>query len=128
MSEKRFDLHFELAANGRIIMAGADPVMDMPWQKADEFAAALRRMARRGEEYEKANEIIMDNALLQRSGANFGLSDRPEINSETVKEALHNKALRRLLPWREKNVSQGIESIRTRGAVGAPALTKHKPN
>lgn len=128
MSEKRFNLHFELAANGRIIMAGADPVMDMPWQKADEFAAALTRMARRGEEYCKANQIIADNALLQRSGASFGLSDRADINSETVKEALHNRALRRLLPWREKNVAQGIESIRTRGAVGAPALTKHKPN
>ena len=36
--------------------------------------------------------------------------------------------LRRLMPRRQKNVSQGIESIRSRGVVGSPKLTKHKPN
>ena len=128
MSDTQFNLHFEMLANGRIVMAGADPVMDMTWQKADELAAALTRMARRGEEYEKANQIIADNALLQRSGANFGLSDRPDINGETIKEALYNKTLRRLMPWRQKNVSHGIEAIRSRGVVGSPALTKQKPN
>ena len=128
MTEKIFNLHFELSANGRIIMIGADPAMDMAWQKADEIARALTIMARRGEEYEKANAIIMDNALLQRSGAPIGLSDRADIKDETAKEALYNKTLRRLMPWRQKNVSQGIEGIRTRGVVGAPALTKHKPH
>ena len=128
MTEKVFNLHLEMSSNGRVIMVGADPAMDMPWQKADELAAALTRMARQAEEYEKANEIIMDNALLQRSGANFGLSDRADINGETVKEALYNKTLRRLMPWRQKSVSEGVGNIRTRGAVGAPALTKHKPN
>lgn len=127
MSEKQFNLHFEMEANGRIIMVGAEPVMDMPWQKADEFARSLTIMARRAEEFEKRAIITMDNALLQRSGANIGLSDRADINNETVKEALYNNNLRRLQPWRQKNVSAGIESIRSRGSVGAPALTKHKP-
>ena len=128
MSDTQFNLHFELLANGRIVMAGADPAMDMPWQKADELAAALTRMARKAEEYEKANQIIADNALLQRSGANFGLSNDAKINGETIKEALYNKTLRRLMPWRQKNVSQGIESIRSRGVVGSPTLTKHGLN
>ena len=128
MTDKQFNLHFELAANGRILMIGADPAMDMPWQKADDLARALTIMARRAEEYEKRAIITMDNALLQRSGANFGLSDRPDINGETVKEALHNKDLRRLMSWRQKNVADGLGNIRTRGAVPAPALIKHKPS
>lgn len=134
MSDTIYNIRTFVADNGKVVLEltssipGAGKAIDMPWEKADELSRALTIQARRCEEYCKANEIIMDNALLQRSGANIGLSDRADINGETVKEALQNKGLRRLLPWRQKNVSQGIEGIRTRGVVGSPALTKHKPN
>ena len=128
MSDKRFNLRLELAANGRIIMTGADPAMDMPWEKADEFAHALTQMARRAEEYCKANQIIADNALLQRSGAPIGLSDDPLIKSETIKTALYDRTLRKLMPWRNRKVAAGLGNIQERGVVGAPALTKHRMN
>ena len=123
MSEKKFNIDLELGKNGRVIMAGADPVMDMPWQKADELARALTVMARRAEEYCKANQIIADNALLARAGANIGLSDHPVIKAESVKAALYDRDLRRALSWRKPGISEGLGNIRTRGVVGAPALT-----
>lgn len=95
-----------------------------PWELADIVSKSLTINARKAEEFVKANRIIADNALMQRSGANFGLSDNPLINGETIKEALHNKGIRRLLPWRDKKRSAGLGGIQSRGVVGAPTLRK----
>ena len=107
--------------NGKVVFGGA-----MPWEQADEIARHATRAARLAEEICKANQIIMDNALLQRSGAlpGIGLSDHPKIKDETIKEALHNRDLRRYLPPQKKSVGNGIGGIKSRGAVGAPSLTK----
>ena len=80
--------------------------------------------ARESEEYQKANQIIYDNALLQRAGIPVGLSDHPKIKEESVKEALYNRDLRRWLPSIRKTVDSGIGAIQARGVVGAPRLTK----
>ena len=96
----------------------------LSWESADFIALLSTRAARQAEEYCKANRIIMDNALLQRSGFPIGLSDHPKIKDESIKEALHNRDLRRYLPYQKKNVGIGIGNIKSRGVVGTPSLTK----
>ena len=110
--------------NGKAIFGGK-----VPWEVADKIAKQSTRAARLAEEVCKANRVIMDNALLQRSGVlpGIGLSDHPLIKAETIKEALHDRDLRRYLPYQKPNVSNGMGAIKRRGVVGAPSLTKHLP-
>ena len=99
---------------------------DVPWEVADQIAKKSTRAARLAEEVCKANQVIMDNALLQRSGVlpGIGLSDHPLIKAESIKEALHNTKLRRYLPYQKPNVDSGMGAIKRRGVVGAPSLVK----
>ena len=100
---------------------------DVPWEVADQIAKKSTRAARKAEEICKANQVIMDNAILQRSGVlpGIGLSDHPLIKKESIKEALHNRDLRRYLPHQKPNVASGMGAIKRRGVVGAPSLIKH---
>ncbi len=125
MSEHK--LRVSHTENGRVIFVFDGKVVfggGVPWEQADQIARQATRAARLAEEICKANQIIMDNALLQRSGFPIGLSDHPKIKDESIKEALHNRDLRRYLPFQKKNVGNGIGNIKSRGAVGAPSLTK----
>ena len=127
MSEHK--LRISHTENGRVIFVFDGKLAfdgGIPWEQADEIARQATRAARLAEEICKANQIIMDNALLHRSGVlpGIGLSDHPKIKDESIKEALHNRDLRRYLPYQKKNVGNGIGNIKSRGAVGAPSLTK----
>ena len=125
MSEHK--LRISHTENGRVIFVFDGKLAfdgGIPWEQADLIARQATRAARLAEEICKANQIIMDNALLQRSGFPIGLSDHPKIKDESIKEALHNRDLRRYLPFQKKNVGNGIGNIKSRGAVGAPSLTK----
>ena len=93
----------------------------MPWQKADELIRALRQVTREAEEYCKANQIIADNALMQRAGMPVGLSNNPIIMRESIKEALYSRDLRRALPHQ---TAAGLGDIQTRGVVGSPTLRR----
>ncbi len=95
---------------------------EFPWELADIVSRSLTINARKAEEYCKANQIIADNALMQRAGFPIGLSDRPIIKAETIKEALWGRT-RKLLPWWSKRAI-GLGAIQSRGVVGAPTLTK----
>ena len=105
--------------NGKVIFGGK-----VPWETADLIAKQSTRAARKAEEICKANRIIMDNALLQRSGFPIGLSDHPAIKDETIKEALYNRDLRRYLKPHKPSVASGIGNIKSRGVVGCPSLIK----
>jgi len=95
-----------------------------PWELADIVASSLTANARKAEEYCKVNQIIADNALMQRAGFPLGLSDHPVIKDETIKEALYDRTLRRHLPSTRKDVANGLGNIQSKGVVGAPVLTK----
>lgn len=91
--------------------------LEMPWEKALQVARALYMKARLAEEYEKHEEVILDQALLLRSGIKLGLSGTKEILREAVKEAQWNRELRRFLPDNKMgNISSaekfGIPSVR----------------
>ena len=125
MSEHK--LRISHTENGRVIFVFDGKVAfggGVPWEQADLIARQATRAARLAEEICKANQIIMDNALLQRSGFPIGLSDHPKIKDETIKEALHNRDLRRHLRYQKPSVGNGIGNIKSRGAVGTPSLTK----
>ncbi len=132
MSEDLNNINVGLTDNGLVALVFHKKTdnLIMPWEKVDELARALTVMARKAEEIDKANRIIADNALLQRSGLlpGVGLSNHPKIVAETIKEALYNRVLRRAMPWRSPRVVGAVESIKSRGVVGAPTLTKIAAN
>lgn len=119
MSEHNIKIRHE---EGYVVFSLDGKGYKIPWQVADRISRVFAQKARLAEEAYKANQIIMDNALMQRSGFPVGLSNHPKIKDETIKEALHNRNLRRALP-RHKN-SAGVEGIKSRGAVGSPTLRK----
>lgn len=92
-------------------------VADMPWQAADQSAAALRSVARLAEEWDQAESIISDQAVLIRSGAPFGLTSNRRLLSEAVKTAANDRDLRRYLPG----------GIKSREVFGAPSITQLPP-
>lgn len=113
--------------NGQVLYTFRGKVVfDSPvrWEIADLIARNSTRAARAAEEHCKANQIIYDNALLHRSGRMpfLGLSDHPLIKDETIKEALHNRELRRALPYQRH--STGIGNIKSKGIVGTPTISK----
>jgi len=93
-------------------------VLALPWDAALELARAITIQARRIEEQVKALSIVKDQALLMRSGAPFGLSSHPDILAEAKKEAIHNKELRKAIPFK---------GITSQEAVGRPTLIQHPP-
>lgn len=110
--------------NGKVILTINGRATILPVDVADRVARGLTRKAREAEELIQVNRIIMDNALMQRAGANIGLSDNPKIKDESIKEALYNRDLRRYLSRDRKDVQRGMGDIQTRGVVGAPSLVK----
>lgn len=94
--------------------------IDAPWDAILQIARAMIIKAREIEEQVKALDIIDDQAFLIRSGAPFGLTNRPDLIAEAKKEAAHNTKLRKQIPF----VS---DSIRSKGVVGTPTIIQHKP-
>lgn len=102
------------ATNVQFIYNG-ELVFDKSWRDAQEIAQGIMRQCRKCEELEKANEVIEDQSILDRSGLHrLGISNNPNILLAAKKEALYNPRLRRYLP--NKEVGQTI--------VGTPGV-KH---
>jgi hypothetical protein len=89
-------------------------VFDAPWQDALALSDAIRAQAKRAEEDAAAHRIIADQALIIRKGLPFGLTRRPDMLREALKEAQWSRRLRRALPG----------GIRSTSVVGTPALIK----
>lgn len=96
----------------------------IPWQQALEFARAIYVKAKEAEEFAKANRVIADNALLLRAGVPVGLSNNRKIIDETIKEAVHNRDLRRHLPGGVK--SQAVFGVPQ--VIAKPPVQIIKPN
>lgn len=89
----------------------------MPYEAALEIAKALRGVAKEAEEEAKAQGIIMDQALLLRTGVPVGLTSRRDMLKEAVREAQWNPVLRKALPG----------GIRSQEVFGRPVVTQHPP-
>lgn len=100
-----------------LLILNGQAVASIPWQACNEIADSFRRAARAGEEYEKANIIIAQDAALVRTGAPFALSNNPKIREAAYSDAQWDSAARKAMPLR------GAPSPR---AVGTPSLIKHR--
>jgi len=96
------------------IVLNDDTILHLEWKAALEMGSAITAVARKAEEFDRAPEIIFDNAVLIRAGAPFGLSNDPRILAEAVKEAQHNKDIRR----------SNMGSIKSEAVVGTPNVIK----
>ena len=119
------------AAELRKVIAAAEPTPNahdvrfdigartyfFPLALAVAFADTLVAKARECDEQEHAPQVALDNAILLRGGVPIGLSNDPKIQEETVKEAVHNRDLRRYMPG-------GVKST---VLLGTPAIVKEPP-
>lgn len=96
-------------------------VADIPHQSAIDVSNAIRSVAKQAEEWDQAERIAMDQAILTRCGAPFGLTNNPKIMGEAIKEALHNRDLRRYIP------PARALGIQTREMFGTPTLIQTPP-
>lgn len=100
-----------------LVMVDGRVVLDLPWQAADQLAKAVRAKARQAEELAKAEDIVMDAAVLLRSGAPFGISSHPKILDEAKKEAAFNTTLRRAMPGGIRSTTQyGLPAVEVKKA------------
>jgi len=88
----------------------------IPWEHADEIANALRTNARICEQYEKANQVIHDAAIMARTGLPIGFTSDPKMQDEARKESMYNREIRR------SNLPK-IGSIPGQEVFGTPAIT-----
>lgn len=91
-------------------------VFRIPWDAALELGSAIIQQARRVEEIVKRDQIVYDQAILNRLGIPIGLICDPRLKDEAMKEAHWNSSLRRYLPG----------GVKSQEAVGTPAVIKHR--
>lgn len=101
-----------------LLLSDGELVAEWPWEAAKEIAKAIRVQALRAEEQAKAEQIIMDQAILTRIGAPVGLTDRPDFQRAAANEAAYNSDLRRYIRGR---AAGGLES---RAIVGVPTIRR----
>lgn len=99
----------------QIILDG-QVLMDLTWQSALALSKAIHQVAKKAEEEAHVEQIIFDQAILQRAGSRHGFATRRDIAKEAAKEAAWNSDLRRYMP------DQHQASI-----VYAPTVTQDLP-
>jgi hypothetical protein len=104
----------ERDGNNVLVAAQGKTFLLAPCAAAIEIAGAIKQQARRLEEIECAERIAYDQAILQRSGRPFGLTNHPKIQDEAGKEAAWNSDLRRYIPAGRLRQTQ----------VGTPRVTR----
>ena len=85
---------------------------------AAELCQQLKGQAKLAEEYEQAERIIRDSAMLMRAGAPFALSNNQKIVDAAKQSAAWDSELRRYMPMR---------GITSQEKFGTPALIQHAP-
>lgn len=88
----------------------------MPWKAALAVSKVIRHQAKKAEEYDKALQIIDDQAVLMRARFPLGLTNNNDMLNEARKEAHWNSDLRRYLPHIEPTM-----------VVYSPSIIKHPP-
>lgn len=101
-----------------LVLVNGQLVLTLNWDSAIHFSRAVYAVAKKAEEQAKAEQIIADQAILQRVGVPVGLVTRPDMAREALKEAAWNSDLRRYIP----SSSNAIP-----GLVFAPTITQHPP-
>jgi hypothetical protein len=111
------DIGFRLEGEALVFIANGKMVFDIPAKAARKLWKATVAATRLAEEQAKAPAIAMDQAILFRAGAPFGLSSDPKIQAEAGKEAAWNTDLRRFIRG----------GIRSKRMLGAPVVRLETP-
>lgn len=92
-------------------------ILDVPYEAALEIGRAIIGKAKEAEEFANPYKIIMDQAILFRTGFPLGLTNNRDIMSESIKTAMHDRDLRRFIPG----------GVRSKEVVGTPSLIQKEP-
>lgn len=102
---------------GRVVLLmDGKYLCDMPWQAVDQLVLVLKGAAREAENAAAAADQVMDQAILMRAGFPVGLSNNKKVYDEAVKEAVHNRDLRR------SNLRRADERPISREGFGVPTV------
>ena len=93
-----------------LLIIDGNLVWNLKWENARDVHSALGQKIKQSEEYAKANQVIYDQAIMQRSGSPVGLTATPILQQEAAKEAAWNTDLRRKLRPLKGVASQEIVS------------------
>ncbi len=104
-----------------IIESQSGMIVVIPWDAALELSKAITTQAKRVEEWQKANGIIADQAILIRLGIPLGLTNNSAIQKEAFKEAQYNSDLRRYI------TGNRVKGIPSEERFGTPTLIQHSP-
>ena len=107
---RREDNNVQVIRDGKL-------VFDMPWDAALEFADAIKYQAHMIEEIVKREQVVFDQAILNRIGMPIGIINNRHLQAESMHEAQYNRDLRRFLPG----------GIKSKEAVGTPTVRLVKP-
>lgn len=110
MSQVRADIRAE---GDRVVFAIEGRAYVIPWQAALELGRALTTKGREAEEFAAANRIIADQALLERSGAPFALSNNRLIRSAARTAAQWDSLLRRYIKATPRPEQVGVPTVIT---------------
>lgn len=80
-----------------LVIKSGQLVMDLEWQVAVDFGRALVSQGRKAEEWAMREQVVIDQAILTRSGVDLPLATHPKIQAEALKESRWNRALRRFI-------------------------------
>jgi len=97
-----------------LVIEDGRTILDMPWDGALALARAIHVKGK------QAEEIIFDQAILQRLGVPLGLTSNPDMQRAACVEAAWNSDLRR---WIRSGRAGGIAS---QAVFGVPRVIKHK--
>lgn len=100
-----------------VLLEEGKAILNIPWEMASNLGRMLIAKSKIAEEQAKALDIIKDQAIIQRAGFKFGLTNDPDIQDEAMKEAQYNRKLRRAMPG----------GVKSKGKVGTPTLIKKQP-
>ena len=100
-----------------VLSSSKGATMKIPWQVVTTLCKAMNTKAKQLEEMANIDRLLADQAMMFRSGAPFGLSNRRDILKEAAHIAQHDDKLRKYMPG-------GVKST---ALVGTPTIIKHEP-
>ena len=102
----------------RVVLQSSKGItMKVPWQVVETLCKAMIAKSKQIEEMANLDRLLADQAMMFRSGAPFGLSNRRDILKEAAHIAQHDDKLRKYMPG-------GVKST---ALVGTPTVIKHDP-
>lgn len=109
-------LDFKLEGSSIHMVVDGKYIGTFPWQKAQETGRILHHLGKKAEQYAKANELIVADAALIRTGAPFSLTDDRKIRGAAFAEAQWGGTRKRI----------PLAGIPSPKRCGTPSLVKER--